>query len=277
MTESDASIPQLPGQRPQTYRYLVYLRATWSVQTRQEQAQSLGISYSRVAQLRAQLLQRGLVNWSSRKTARHWTRDDIDHVQEMLEDGYSVRTIAIALGRTPHAILYAIRNHSPHKTIDAIRNQPLIAVRSQRQVAVLFGTSSRRVAHWVSRGWLVARYNDPRGAHSRGGRRRKLLITDVAIHTFLSTQAAWHTYEVDQITDPDWRQRAHDLRQLSYAGGRWVSIREYADFTNQSISTITWRCSHQQLVARRVGKHWQVCWPQPVITQEIKDGYGQSL
>lgn len=264
-----STITRLPRQRTRTLYQLALIRTTWSSHTAREQAAALGVSLGRVNQLRAQLLQRGLVDLYARRGRRFWTSEEADRLQTLLEDGCSVARSAEVLRRTPSAIYSAVRFHSPHETIDGIRDQPWAAVRSRRQVAALFGVSSWTVGRWIDHGWLVARRN----AYSRARAQtyqRQYLITDTALRAFLTVREAWPDYPIEQITDADWRQLAAQARPANMGvllpdGSAWISVADYAARTRRRPEWIWVQCRTAQLVARRVAGRWQICWPQPAI------------
>lgn len=253
---------QIDHCRPYVRERLDYIRETWATMSCREQAAALGLPYGTVSNYRSLLIQAGIVHARDRRNHRPWTSDDIEWVETMISGGFNIRWIAGRLGRSISSVQAAVRFHSTHGSIDAIRNQSIIAVRSQRQVAALFCVSPYRIAQWIAHGWLVARYNHPRNIQPRS-RRCQRLITDDAICAFLAVREAWPTYTPEQITDPDWRDRASELRTPD--GYEWISTVDYARRTHYSRAAVHTRLHTQNppLIAHKIGGVWFIRWPQP--------------
>ncbi|HEX6293388.1 MAG TPA: hypothetical protein VFZ66_29675 [Herpetosiphonaceae bacterium] len=166
----------------------------------------------------------GYTGTKHRFPRRPWTPDEVQRVVDLLSAGYGMDYITATVQRSYNAIVCYLRLVQPGG-VTAIRSD-LLAVRSRIAVARLFGVAENRVDTWIQAGWLKARRN----RRTQGHRRTKYLITDEAILTFLECRDAWVMWEADDITDPDWREHAREIRAA--AGGRWVRTSEiptYAD------------------------------------------------
>lgn len=91
----------------------------------------------------------------------------------------------------------------------------LIAVRTLRQLRLLFGVHQATTELWVASGWLPT-FIEP------AGRYRRVMVRDSDLRAFLACREAWATWEVSRITDADWQRDAMAARQP----GRWLLVSE---------------------------------------------------
>lgn len=155
-----------------------------------------------------------------------WTDEELAALRELAAEGLTATAIAYQLraryGRSLPSTYHQIARAGG---VEALRGGRVFRMRSQRQLAELFGEDPKLVRIWVERGWLdVLRYRRRRTRERRGG--PTMLISDIALQAFLAVEAAWPSYDPACIADPDWRAEAERLRAA--AGGGWVRVADLA-------------------------------------------------
>jgi transposase len=243
----------------------VRLVETHSTMTVKEQAAELQISANIVRNYRALLIKQGRLDPRKRAGNRPYTLEEYQLVEAMLKDGMAWTLIAKKVGREPSSLEINFRKRYG-KTIREVRSGE-IAVRSQRQVALLFNVRECTVRYWAEMKWLEVRRN-PRKKRSRKqlndgrkvGDRREYLIHDDAILSFLKVRAAWPSYEPAEITDRYWREEAEEIRAA--AGGRWVKAISLAPQLCVAIGTLTnWLAHNRWPVETTMFNGWFVWIP----------------
>jgi Helix-turn-helix domain len=134
-------------------------------------------------------------------------------IAEHLQNGLQTEIIARRMGLTKWQVFGALYHHD--MSISMFR-RGTIAVRSMREVACLFGVNKKTVRRWIHDGYLK-----PVGQHRKG---RLILITDALLVDFIDSRETWPLWEVGRMTDPDWREYAHEQRQKAH--GEWVLVRD---------------------------------------------------
>lgn len=133
---------------------------------------------------------------------------------ESIANGASIGALAKKLGAGKHAIYERLYKHGTG--VKEIRSG-VVAVRTINQVATLFGVHTDRVERWVRLGWLKHGATDKA---TRRIKRRYTLICDTAIMDFMALRVTWPSWEVEKITDVDWRREAMCVR----SAGQWVRV-----------------------------------------------------
>lgn len=203
-------------------QFLIDTHATHSMAA---QAAHLGRSRNAIAQRRQHLTRAGLVSPATRKNSRPWTEDDRMRAVLMTQEGRSVASMARSLRRTPAAVLCHLSARGI--SISGIRRDPLMTTRSAAQVARLFGMNERAVLGWIAKNLLAARRNRkyrPTAARQKSAGYTFWRITDDALYAFISDRTHWPLWDVERMTDPDWRSYAAATRQA--ASGRWLTVGE---------------------------------------------------
>jgi hypothetical protein len=143
-------------------------------------------------------------------------------------EGMPVKSIAKKLKRGVPAVYTQISRNG--MGVSTLRGSIGLGVRSASSVARMFGVADTTVALWIGRGWLSAkRDNTWRSQHKKKARkvgRPRYLVTDTSLMDFMHERAAWVSWSVRGITDPDWQAYATDARTA--AGGEWLSTLDLA-------------------------------------------------
>lgn len=214
-----------------TDREDAYLIATYGSVGMRDQAAHLGRTLNAVRSRRSHLLKAGLIPYGDReRTLRRAA--ELDTLRDVLSQG---KTLAAAARKVGIRLTTAYGLASAGGGVRAIRRDSLMAVRTLAQVAALLGVCWDRVADWAATGDLAVRRN---GTVRSGGRRikRHYLVTDDALLAFLGRRELWPQWDVDGISDADWREYARDLRAA--AGGSWVRLDVWAQRCYYSPTTV---------------------------------------
>lgn len=152
---------------------------------------------------------------------RPWTPYDVGMLHYFVDEGYSYMRIARKLKRSRSSVAARLKRHRlGHKQHDDLR--------SASQVAAVFGVTVNMLCGWIARGWLPAR---------NAGNRKKPFwrIGALDILAFLDNDETWIAWVPAQLTDPDLRAYAAELR----AGPpRWMSTSEIAHRFHVDVSTV---------------------------------------
>lgn len=193
-----------------------------------EQAQALGRTYYAVIRQRWRLSHSGRIRATESVLLRHrWKPEEDELIRDRIERGHNVPMIAKELRRPVASVTERIAKHLGG--MGKLRGG-VLAVRTQTEVARLFGVTFHSVSDWIKYGWLTARKNASwrKQAPRRKGpyERHHWLITDDALLTFIHNRLTWPTWKPQWITDPDWRREAQEARDK--AGGCWLSVKQIA-------------------------------------------------
>lgn len=214
---------------------------------------------------------------SAARVRRRWTAEEDDQLRHLIEQGWSTRRIAGVLQRS---IIGVYRRAATRwGGVDVLRHR-LFAVRSGREMLALMGVQKHTMRLWIQRRWLRAHRGY--GRRSRDTSRLRLLVSDEALDEFLAVRDAWATWSPADITDPDWRHRAEELR--AKAGGRWWRTDELAAQLGVSRRTTqVWAQVWAQAGGRptiKVAERWHV-WVQdaerpaaPIALRAMKEPHG---
>lgn len=195
-------------------------------------------------------------NESRITAARRWSPEEDDQLRHLIVCGWSVRRIAGVLNRSIHAIYWRVGRWGG---MDALRHTTF-AVRSASEVARLMAVPARDVKRWIERGWLRAHRNYAR--RSRRVARLRFLVSDEALEDFLADSQTWATWQVEAITDPDWRQFAAEAR--SQGQGAWIDTTAYAEREGIALRTAQVRIRRlahmQHPEVQRFAGRWYIWW-----------------
>lgn len=138
---------------------------------------------------------------------RNWTPEMLAQVDKYLSQGRTDTWIGKRLGRTATAVQGARERYGL-----VVRTKQ---TNTSAKVARLLGVRcSKTVVWWIREGWL------------RGRRAGDVWhISDDALQAFLEDRRYWHLWDVERVTDRDWRDWARELR----AGDRFLTTREAGD------------------------------------------------
>lgn len=154
---------------------------------------------------------------------RHWTPGDLTTMRLLLDEGRSYADIARRLKRKRRAVFCKLMeigiSHRRHPEL-----------RSAAQVAPLFRVTTNMLCKWIERGWLPAR-----NAGSPTTQRPYWRIHDVDILAFLENDETWVAWAPGQITEPDLRAYAYELRA---SAPRWIAVKEIATRFDVSIGAV---------------------------------------
>lgn len=158
---------------------------------------------------------------------RRWTDQEFAALRDLAAEGLNPTAIAYQMQREYGRPLAGTYHQIARLGgVEALRGERQFLVRSQRQVAELFGEDPKLVHIWITRGWLKAdRYRPRRKTERRNGGPTKL-ISEFALLAFLAVPEAWPSYDPARIEDPDLRAEAERLR--AEAGGGWVKVADLA-------------------------------------------------
>lgn len=191
---------------------------------------------------------------------------DLHDIIESVLDGEPTARIEQRFGLRPRTARYAVARAG--FTLTELRRMPLSRVRTQREVAALFGVLVSRVQGWLAARAIKVKRRQPYPAARRRtrrgrplGNRTRVHITDQVLSGFIADRAWWMTWDPARITDPEWRAEALRLREA--AGGCWVTTQELSEALHYDARTIRgWITSGRWPVEvmRREGR-WYVWKP----------------
>ncbi len=232
-----------------------FVRRTLLTHSVNAQARALGRTKWSVIQRRDELRRSDRLPVNQRHGNRPWTPEDDERLVDKLESGLSIAQIAGALHRTAHAVRdRAIKVHGGIKRL----RSGLLGVRTRNQVAHLFGVHPNSVERWVQHGWLVGKRNRSVSAAARTATGRKssthYLIPDLTIEAFLHIREAWPFWTIENMTDPDWRAAARDIRP----DADWIPLVDFARERHYSDSTATGWVYRGELPATKIGGKWYI-------------------
>lgn len=204
-----------PAPRPMwcyTLRELAYVERTWTTQTVAQQAKGLRVPLSRVRGIRARLLRDGAVDPAARAGHRPWTERELMTAAAQLQGGANIDRVARRLGRAKRALLRRL------ETAGYTLTELTATVYNQNQVAALFGVTLHVIRRWTRAGLLRHERTAARQPHYRIARRH--------IVTFIGDYRTWMLWAPAQITDPELRALAAQVRAQSPY--RWLTLAEVA-------------------------------------------------
>lgn len=218
-----------------------------------EQAAALGRPEQGVTRQRTHLSRAGKIRVEeSAMLTKLWKPEEDDKIRDWIERGYSVRRIAKELRRSVSSIYDRVADY--HGGVTKLRNG-LLAVRTLKQTAELFGVPYQVATDWIRYGWLKAKRNagkKPAKAHER----HYYLITDEALITFIENRQTWPTWEPKWIADSDWRRVAEEAR--ADAEGRWLTTKQIALQRGVSEECVCKWCRVYGLPAHQIGRRYYV-------------------
>jgi hypothetical protein len=214
-----------------------YILTTYKYLNVQQQAVHLQCSYHRVMYIRRLLSRKKSIPL---RTKRRWTYEEEREMVDALRHGHSIAKVAHMMQRPINAITHCALRYGG---IRVIRSGPeaterLLAVRTESEVARLFGISRDRVHRWIKYGYL--RYNRRSYvAKERNGIQRKYhyRITDEAVMDFIGMRDYWMLWNPEKLQDSDWQSYANERRNEE--PGFWISAvrfareRNYHPYTGQ--------------------------------------------
>lgn len=149
-----------------------------------------------------------------------WSESEIEYVLELVEQRYLARTIAqkvtrrFKVHRTRGAVHKVLKRRSV-KMRD-VQQRCLWQTRSCREMERLLGVSWFSVYKWIEAGALIS------STRTVNGRTRVIAIGDESLFAFLANAAYWPEWSPSQITDPDIRAYAEQLRETDNGADAWI-------------------------------------------------------